>query len=201
MWLVHPTEDYGISLLIHYDVIKWKHFPCYWPFVWGIHRSTVNFPHKGQWRGALMFSLICAWINDWVNTREAGDSRRRRAHYDVIVMPCPDHRYACSTNGTRFSLQPNRHSCSYSILWNRWLTFAKYFKMDFRTFFYFVAVLSLNWDFEWHQTNIRAVMNSRWNVSCKQFDVIGPFNYKMLFYQLKKSNSGDTMIFLPSYLY
>ena len=23
----------------HDDVIKWKHFPRYWPFVWGIHRS------------------------------------------------------------------------------------------------------------------------------------------------------------------
>ena len=42
--------------------------------------------HKGQWRGALMFSLICVRINDWVNNREAGDLRRRRAHYDVIVM-------------------------------------------------------------------------------------------------------------------
>ena len=38
------------------------------------------------WRGALMFSLICVWINDWVNNREAGDLRRYRAHYDVIVM-------------------------------------------------------------------------------------------------------------------
>ena len=46
------------------DVIKWKHFPRYWPFVRGIHRSPVNSPHKGQWRGALMFSLIFAWIND-----------------------------------------------------------------------------------------------------------------------------------------
>ena len=45
------------------DVIKWKHFPRYWPFVRGIHRSTANSPHKGQWRGALMFSLICAWTN------------------------------------------------------------------------------------------------------------------------------------------
>ena len=27
----------------------------------------VNSPHKGQWRGALMFSLICVWINGWVN--------------------------------------------------------------------------------------------------------------------------------------
>ena len=43
--------------LWHDDVIKWKHFPRYWPFVRGIHRSPVNSPHKGQWRGALMFFL------------------------------------------------------------------------------------------------------------------------------------------------
>ena len=71
---------------MHDDVIKWKHFPRYWPFVRGIHRSPVNSSHKGQWRGALMFSLICVWINDWVNNREAGDLRRYRAHSDVIVM-------------------------------------------------------------------------------------------------------------------
>ena len=70
----------------HDDVIKWKHFPRYWPFVRGIHRSPVNSPHKGQWRGALMFSVIYVWINDWVNNREAGDLRRYRAHCDVIVM-------------------------------------------------------------------------------------------------------------------
>ena len=70
----------------HDDVIKWKHFPRNWPFVREIHRSPVNFPHKGQWRGALMFSLIYAWINDWVNNREAGDLRRQHGHYDVIVM-------------------------------------------------------------------------------------------------------------------
>ena len=46
----------------------------------------VNSPHKGQWRGDLMFTLICARINGWVNNREAGDLRRYRAHYDVIVM-------------------------------------------------------------------------------------------------------------------
>ena len=44
----------------HDYVIKWKHFPRYWPFVRGIHRSPVNSPHKGQWLGALIFSLICA---------------------------------------------------------------------------------------------------------------------------------------------
>ena len=68
------------------DVIKRKHFPRYWPFVRGIHRSPVNSQHKGQWRGALMFSLICARINAWVNNREADDFRRYSAHYDVIVM-------------------------------------------------------------------------------------------------------------------
>ena len=46
----------------------------------------VNSPHKGQWRGALMFSLICAWANSWVNNRDAGDLRRHHAHYDVTVM-------------------------------------------------------------------------------------------------------------------
>ena len=74
------------GFLHHDDVIKWKHFPRYWPFVRRIHRSPVNSPHKGQWRGALMFTLICARINGWVNKCEAGDLRRNRAHYDVIVM-------------------------------------------------------------------------------------------------------------------
>ena len=71
----------------HDDIIKWKHFPrFYWPFVRGIHRSPLNSSHKGQWRGALMFSLICAWINAWVNNREAGDLGRHRARYGVIAM-------------------------------------------------------------------------------------------------------------------
>ena len=74
------------SVALHDDVIKWKHFPRHWPFVRGIHRSTVNSPHKGQWRGALMFFLICVWINGWVNNREAGDLRRYLTHYNAIVM-------------------------------------------------------------------------------------------------------------------
>ena len=73
---------FGRLDLTHDDVIKWKYFPRYWPFVWGIHRS----PHKGRWRRAFMFSLICVWIKGWVNNREAGDLRRYRAHYDVIVI-------------------------------------------------------------------------------------------------------------------
>ena len=73
----------------HDDVIKWKPFLRYWPFVRGIHRSPMNSPHKGQWRGALMFSLSCVWINGWVNNRKAGDLRRYRAHYDIMVMSVP----------------------------------------------------------------------------------------------------------------
>ena len=46
-------------------------------------------PRKGPWRGALMFSLICTCINCWVNNRQAGDLRRHRARYDVIVMNRP----------------------------------------------------------------------------------------------------------------
>ena len=72
----------------HDDIIKWKHFLRYWPFGRGIHRSPVNSPHKGQWRRAFMFSFICAWINRWVNNREAGDLRRYRAKNDVIIMGC-----------------------------------------------------------------------------------------------------------------
>ena len=76
----------GKSDIIHDDVIEWKHFPRYWPFVRGIQRYSVNSQHKGQWRGALMFSLNCARINGWVSNDEVGDLRRHRAHYDVIVM-------------------------------------------------------------------------------------------------------------------
>ena len=79
------ADGLGVPLVgVHDDVIKWKQ--CYWPFVRGIHRSPVNSPHKGQWRRALMFSLICARINGWINKCGAGDLRRHRVHYDVTIM-------------------------------------------------------------------------------------------------------------------
>ena len=80
-WLLPVLKNIG-----HEGVIQWKHFPRFWPVVRGIHRSPGNSQHKGQWRRALMFSLICVWINGWVNNSEAGDLRCRRAHYDVTVM-------------------------------------------------------------------------------------------------------------------
>ena len=79
-----PCHDFFMNMRIM--MTSWNHFPRYWPFVQGIHRSPVNSPHKGQWRGALIISLICVWINGWVNNRGAGDLRRYRAHCDVTVM-------------------------------------------------------------------------------------------------------------------
>ena len=76
--------------------MKWNPFPRYWSF----HRSPVNSTHKGRWRGILMFSLICAWINAWVNNREAGDLRRHRGHYDVIAMINANMRHTYSISHT-----------------------------------------------------------------------------------------------------
>ena len=80
-WAKHILHVVSLSLgnhRIHDDIIKWKHFLLYWPFVRGIHQSPLNSPHKGQWRGALMFFLICTWINGWVNNPESGDLKRHR---------------------------------------------------------------------------------------------------------------------------
>ena len=84
-----------ISLLIkkkhwfHDDIIKWKHFLHYWPFVWGIHWSPVTgeFPSQRPVTQALMSSLICTWTKGRVKNQDAGDLRQHHAHYDVTVMP------------------------------------------------------------------------------------------------------------------
>ena len=76
----------GATLLIHDDVIKWIHFPCYWPFVRGIHRLLVDSLHKDHWRRALMFSLICVSRSDWANTGDAGDLRRHRLWHHCNVF-------------------------------------------------------------------------------------------------------------------
>ena len=72
--------------LSHDDVTKWSHFPCYWPFVKGIHRLRVGSPHKGQSNGALMLFVICAWTNAWANNLYAYELRRLGTHYDINVM-------------------------------------------------------------------------------------------------------------------
>ena len=103
----HNKHSYNCLLDMKQSVIKssvsntWRRhqmdtFPRYRPFVRGIlrsvrgiHRSLVKSPHKGAWRGALMFSLICAWTNKWANNGDAGHFRRHRAHFVVIVMKLP----------------------------------------------------------------------------------------------------------------
>ena len=67
----------------HDDVIKWKHFPRYWPFMRGIQRGPRT---KARDAELWFFSLIFIWIDGCINNREAGDLRRYCAHYDVIVM-------------------------------------------------------------------------------------------------------------------
>ena len=105
-------------------------FPRYWPFVRAIHRSPVNSPHKGQWRGALVFSFICARINGWVNNRKAGDLRRHRGHYDVNVMCCANYIYQSDVTFKRWPsdsphkgptmlmviVYPKKSSCNNEIL-------------------------------------------------------------------------------------
>ena len=85
-FVYHSHWYWTIKGVGHDDVIKWKHFPRDWPFVRGI---TGEFPSQSQRRGALMFSLICAWTNGWTNNRDAGDLRRHRTYYDVTGLPVP----------------------------------------------------------------------------------------------------------------
>ena len=107
-------------VLCHDDVIKWKHFPRYWPFLRGIHRSPVNSTHKGQWRGALMFSLICTWINGWVNNSEAGDLRRHRTHDCITIM------WSVISHANWHGRKPNCYSDGISYI--GWVTFEKWQK-------------------------------------------------------------------------
>ena len=83
--LYHRHLDYLLSHLSGADQRKHQSSASQ-AFMRGIHWWPVNSPYKGQWHGALIFSLNCAWINGWASNRDAGDLRRHRAHYDVIVM-------------------------------------------------------------------------------------------------------------------
>ena len=94
-----PSPPHLAETDVHRSTKQSIKAPHYWPLVNGIHglkwfpskrpwvwKLCPCSPHKGQRRGALMFSLICAGINGWVNNRKAGDLRRHRVHYDVTVM-------------------------------------------------------------------------------------------------------------------
>ena len=86
----------------------WRHqmetFSALLAFVRGIHLWQVNSPHKGQWHGALVFSLICRWTNGWVNNRDTGDLRHHPANYDVTIMDTDER---CRNNSPSKGHQPN----------------------------------------------------------------------------------------------
>ena len=71
-WWHHQMETFSTLLA-----------PCM-----GNSQSVVHCPHKGQWRGSLIFSLICAWINSWINTREAGDQFSSWHHTNTRKHTC-----------------------------------------------------------------------------------------------------------------
>ena len=121
-------------MLFHDDVIKWKHFPRYWPFVRGIHRSPMNSPQKGQGHGAMVFSLICAQLNGWVNTREAGNVRCYRTHCDVILMLIVLQTYLCQTEGpSRHVRWWPLHIINIADALSRSVSFALYLNLTFTT--------------------------------------------------------------------
>ena len=97
----------------------WRHqmetFSAYLAFCAGNSPAPVNSSHKGRWRRALVFSFIYAWINDWVNNREAGDLRCHRGHCDVDVMILQASFTRNTWNAVYGLLQTNLHSSA--VLW------------------------------------------------------------------------------------
>ena len=111
--IIHPSISHCPD-----DCLTWWHnqmeiFSTLLAFVWGIHQWPVNSPHKGQWHGALMFSLICVWTNSWANNGDTGDLRRHGAHYDVTVMinqiAIQPAICTCSCMSFHLSIHPQQH--------------------------------------------------------------------------------------------
>ena len=91
-------------------------FPAF-KFMRGIHRSPVNSPYKGQWSGALPFSLTCVWTNGWANNREAGELRRHRAHYDATVMNARNTHIGLCNGEYQFAIRENQsNQCNSKFL-------------------------------------------------------------------------------------
>ena len=93
-------------LFHHDDFIKWKHFPCYWPFVRGIHRSPANSLHKGQWCRALMFFFYLhlnkrlgkQWGCRWFQTPSCSLQRHcnDKTFTTGCTESCQNHNFWCS---------------------------------------------------------------------------------------------------------
>ena len=120
-WQIFHQNDISILVLAQLTIsLSWWHhqmekFSALLALC--VCRSPVNSHHKGQWRGALIFSLICTWTTDWVNDRDAGDLRCHHTHYDVTVMT---HKFdPCSTLLTHLPLEPHIGICELGQHWFR----------------------------------------------------------------------------------
>ena len=145
VWSVRSQQTFfkvnWVVLFLHSDSMMQSHHPitCRWGFpecanmmtsskgniscvtgpLWG--ESPVDSPHKGQWCGTLLISLICAWTNGWANNRDASDLKHHHADYDVIVMnrPMPS---ACrqmrSINRTGPLLELSARGCQFRDWWS-----------------------------------------------------------------------------------
>ena len=84
------TGSYSTSR--HDDVIKWKHFPRYWPFVRGIHRWPMDSPHKASdaERWCLFYRRLNKWLSKqswgwWFETPSRSLWRHRNGFAIVVV--------------------------------------------------------------------------------------------------------------------
>ena len=162
----------------HDDVIKWKHFPRYWPYVRGIHRSPVNSPHKGQWRGALMFPLICARINGWVWWG-----------WWYETLSCPLWRHGNANRVVCFSVTALPFACeaninAYDTLFNQLTLAGKHLNCNF------IALIKLLYDFLCHRDRFFLLQDTFHEFDVddsntlnrselrKAFKAVGEFTYK-----------------------
>ena len=73
-------------LQIDCNILPWHWSPlCYWPFVRGIHWSSMDSPHKRLAAQALIFSLMLAWTNCWTNMPVPGYLTRYDTHVKVFA--------------------------------------------------------------------------------------------------------------------
>ena len=91
-------KDLFVWMVIIIECVIGLWMDCHWAlWTWWRHQIETfsallalcegNPPVSGlQSRETLMYSLICAWTNGWAKTRDAGDLRRHRAHYNVTVI-------------------------------------------------------------------------------------------------------------------
>ena len=118
--------------------------------------STGHRWNKGQWRGALMFSLICVWTNGWVNNRDTGDLRRHGTHYDVTVMHHGDYSAVFSISVDIVHSPRNPYFCKWLVLagiakmWSLYTVEHRAFSFVFS---YSVSMKGIAWVFQ-QQTTI-----------------------------------------------